>query len=192
MSPAFPCALCGRPVRRAPSTRTRPAAIVCRHCRYRMYDYPRPAAGVLVLRGGDVLLLRRAHPPRVGALDLPGGFMEGGEGIEAAARRELREETGLVLGRLAPLGCYRDVYHLRGFGRFPTLNFYFAGRWRRGEPVAADDAASAEWVPLAGVLRRRRGFAWRHMAVALRDLGRWARGARGAGATGWGPAGRMR
>ena len=73
------------------------------------------------------------------------------------------------------LGFYWDTYFIRGFGRFPVMNFYFATRWRRGEPVAADDAASAAWVPMASLPRLRKRFAWAHMTPLLRDLGRWVR-----------------
>lgn len=139
-----------------------------------IYDYPRAAAGLLVVKVDRVLLLERAHEPRVGFLDVPGGFIEAGESIEGAARRELQEETGLTLGRVESLGFYWDTYFIRGFGRFPVMNFYFVGRWRRGEPVAADDAASAAWVPLASLARRRKRFAWAHMTPLLRDLRRWA------------------
>jgi len=140
-----------------------------------IYDYPRAAAGVLVVRGDDVLLLERAHPPRRGFLDVPGGFMEAGEEIEAAARRELREETGLALGRVEMLGFFWDTYFLSGFGRFPVMNFYFVGHWRRGVPRAADDAANASWVPLGALPRLRRRFAWAHMTPLFRELARWAR-----------------
>jgi ADP-ribose pyrophosphatase YjhB (NUDIX family) len=140
-----------------------------------IYDYPRAAAGMLVVKGDRVLLLERAHAPRAGFLDVPGGFMEAGETIEGAARRELREETGLTLGRVESLGFYWDTYFIRGFGRFPVMNFYFVGRWRRGEPKAADDAASAAWVPLGSLPRLEKRFAWAHMTPLLEDLRRWAR-----------------
>jgi hypothetical protein len=55
------------------------------------------------------------------------------------------------------------------------MNFYFAGHWRRGEPRAADDAASAAWVPIASVMRRKKRFAWAHMTPLLRDLAAWAK-----------------
>ena len=144
-----------------------------------IYDYPRSAAGMLVVRRGNVLLLERAHAPRVGFLDVPGGFVEAGESLEGAARRELQEETGLTLGRADWLGFYWDTYFIRGFGRFPVMNFYYAGRWRAGEPKAADDAASAAWVPIASLPKLRNRFAWTHMSVLLRDLARWARTSRG-------------
>jgi 8-oxo-dGTP diphosphatase len=167
---AFPCARCGRPVRRTAGER--PRKLRCSRCRYLIYDYPRPCAGFVVLRGDAVLLLRRAHPPRRGCLDVPGGFMEANESIEGAARRELREETGLTVGRVEPLGCYWDRYFLKGFGWFPTMNFYFLGRWRSGEPRAADDAASAEWVPLARLGGRDARHAWKHMSALFRDVKR--------------------
>ena len=172
---SFPCARCGRPLSRKPPSPTKPRRIACARCAYLMYDYPRPCAGMLVMKADSVLLLRRAHPPRVGFLDIPGGFIEERESIEDAARRELREETGLTLGRVEPLGFYWDEYPLKGFGRFPTMNWYFVGRWRRGTPVAADDAASAEWVPIAKLASLRRRCAWKHMPDVLRDFASWAK-----------------
>jgi len=169
----FPCAVCGRPVTRRPANATRPRHITCPRCRYMIYDYPRSAAGMLVVRRGHVLLLERAHAPRVGFLDVPGGFVEAGESLEGAARRELKEETGLTLGRADWLGFYWDTYFIKGFGRFPVMNFYYAGHWRAGV------AASAAWVPIASLPGLRKRFAWAHMSVLLRDLARWARASRG-------------
>jgi 8-oxo-dGTP diphosphatase len=171
----FPCAVCGRLVTRRPADAKRPKHITCPRCRYMIYDYPRSAAGVLLVKQGHVLLLERAHAPREGFLDVPGGFVEAGESLEAAARRELREETGLTLGRAEWLGFYWDTYFIRGFGRFPVMNFYYVGRWRRGEPRAADDAASAAWVSIDSLARLRKRFAWTHMTALFHDLARWAR-----------------
>ena len=125
---------------------------------------------MLVVRGDAVLVLRRAHAPKRGHLDIPGGFIDAGESIEAAARRELREETGLRVGRIEFLGLYLDRYYLRGFGYFPTMNFYYLGYWRSGEPRAGDDAAHAEWVPMAKLGRSGGKPAWKHMATVYRDL----------------------
>src|SRR5207237_1858061 len=80
-------------------------------------------------------------------------------------RRELQEETGLRVAKVEPLGMWWDRYYLRGFGWFPTMNFYFLGRWRGGEPRAADDAASAAWMPCRALARARARHAWRHMAA---------------------------
>jgi len=165
----FPCPRCGRPLRRVGKN---PPKIQCPRCRFLIYDYPRACSGTLVLKRDSVLLLRRGHMPRKGYVDVPGGFMDAGETMEQCARRELLEETGLRVGRVAYLGLYLDRYHLRGFGWFPTLNFYYVARWRAGEPVAGDDAASAEWVPLAHLGTRAARFAWPHMHAVFRDLKR--------------------
>jgi ADP-ribose pyrophosphatase YjhB (NUDIX family) len=150
----------------------RPARIICAPCGFMMYDYPRACAGTVVLRDTRILMLRRAHAPQRGMLDMPGGFMEANESMEEAARRELREETGLTLGRVRALGFYWDRYFLKGFGWFPTLNFYYIGRWRSGEPKAADDAASAEWIELERLGRPGQRMAWKHMRLVFRDVRR--------------------
>ena len=137
-----------------------------------IYDYPRPCAGMIVMKDGAVLVLRRGDPPRRGRLDTPGGFIDAGEGIEQAARRELKEETGLTVGRAEPLGMFWDRYHLLGFGYIPTMNFYYLARWRSGTPIAADDAASVEWMPLDRLVHVERRLAWKHMAELLRALKR--------------------
>lgn len=174
MTARFPCARCGRPLRRRVRTIGGRAlnTIHCPRCRYMMYDYPRPAAGFVVTRGDEVLMLRRGHAPRRGMLDVPGGFIDAGEDIEHAARRELHEETGLKVRNARWFGFYWDRYYLRGFGYFPTMNFYYAAEWHRGTPRAGDDAASCEWVPIAKLGRRGHQFAWAHMHELVRDLRR--------------------
>src|SRR4051794_25243068 len=79
------------------------------------YDYPRPSVTVdlaAFAREGEglrVLLIRRKHDPFAGKWALPGGFLDIDEPIEAAARRELKEETGLdVPGPLAFVGVFGD------------------------------------------------------------------------------------
>jgi ADP-ribose pyrophosphatase YjhB (NUDIX family) len=176
-SNGFECPRCGRTIHR--TAREKPRKIRCPRCRYLIFDYPRPCAGMVVMKGDEVLTLRRGHPPRLGCLDLPGGFLEAGEEIEGAARRELLEETGLRVGRSDWLGLYWDRYYLRGFGWFPTMNFYYLARWRSGEPRASDDAASTEWVPLRRLGAGDARYAWRHMSEVFRDVrARWRKTAR--------------
>jgi len=166
----FPCPICGRTVRR--SARGRPRKIVCPRCRYRLHDYPRPCAGMVVVKGDTTLMLVRAHEPRKGRLDTPGGFIEAGESIEGAARRELLEETGLRVGRVTWLGFYWDRYYLKGFGYLPTMNFYYLARWRSGTPRPSDDAATATWMPIAALHEQRARFSWKHMDRLFRDVKR--------------------
>jgi len=168
---AFRCVRCGTVLRRQlPPTGKGALHIVCPGCRYTIYDYPRPCVGVIVVKGDALLMLTRGHLPKRGWYDVPGGFLEPGEDIEKGARRELLEETGLRVGRVRSLGMYWDRYHLRGFGYFPTMNFYFLGRWRSGVPRAGDDAADASWVPIRQLGRTRSRWAWKHMHDVFRDV----------------------
>lgn len=66
---------------------------LCGHCGFIDYDNPKIVAGSVVLRDRKILLCRRAIEPRKGFWTLPAGFMEHGESVEEAARREAREEA---------------------------------------------------------------------------------------------------
>lgn len=66
---------------------------VCAHCRFVDYVNPKIVAGSVVTKDRSVLLCRRAIEPRKGYWTLPAGFMEEGETVEEAARREAQEEA---------------------------------------------------------------------------------------------------
>ena len=65
---------------------------------------------VICDRDGRVLLIRRKNEPFKGTYALPGGFVDIGETVEAACRREALEETGLAVGELRLVGVYSDPY----------------------------------------------------------------------------------
>lgn len=99
---------------------------------------------VLFDAGGRVLLIRRGHDPFKGAYALPGGFVDIGETVEEACRRELREEAGIEVGDLTLVGVYSDP---RRDPRGHTSTVAFMASAPAGAPpVAEDDAASVEWV----------------------------------------------
>ena len=104
--------------------------------------------------GGCVLLIRRGYAPGKGLLAVPGGFIEQRETVYQSALRELMEETGLQL-------LEGDMHHaLKAVhvfdhpdrsqrGRVIThAHLFDLGSRRPPEVQAADDAASAEWVPI--------------------------------------------
>ncbi|MEZ5924758.1 MAG: NUDIX hydrolase [Hyphomicrobiaceae bacterium] len=92
---------------------------------------------------GRFLLIRRGHPPFKGAWALPGGFVDPGERVEDACRRELREETGLEAGDLHLVGVYSDPGR---DPRGPTVSIAYRTRIPGGTPSSGSDAADARWV----------------------------------------------
>ncbi len=90
-----------------------------------------------------VLLITRKNPPCQGYLALPGGFVEVGEEVEDACRRELMEETGIVAQGLSLLGVYSDpARDPRGH----ICSIVFVGASPALEPRGGDDARDAAWI----------------------------------------------
>lgn len=112
-------------------------------------EYPqRPfvGIGIVVIKDDHVLLCRRGKPPNVGSWTLPGGAQDLGETCEAAARRELHEETGLTVGDLHFCAYVDTVRHDKdGRIRFHYTILDFAARWESGDPVAGSDVSETHW-----------------------------------------------
>ncbi len=110
-------------------------------------EYPeRPLVGIgtVMLRPGGVLLVRRARPPALGQWSIPGGAQELGETAEAAARRELLEETGLAAGILTLVANVDSIYRdATGRIQYHYTILDFATAWQGGEPVAGSDVSDA-------------------------------------------------
>lgn len=118
-----------------------------------------PRLGVLavVVHEGHALLVQRANPPDAGLWGFPGGKVDWGETVEAAALRELIEETGVEAEAGAVLG-QTDAITRTATGEV-AFHYHLVAvlcRYRGGEPQADDDALAAEWVPVAEVLARAR------------------------------------
>ena len=91
-----------------------------------------------------VLLIRRKNPPYAGSYALPGGFVDIGETVESACRREVLEEAGVSVGELRLVGVYSDPNRdTRG----QTVSVAFATQLSSKEdPTPGSDADGAEWV----------------------------------------------
>ncbi|MHA6643245.1 NUDIX hydrolase [Mesorhizobium sp. A623] len=107
-----------------------------------------PAVSVALVRGDRVLLVRRARAPSQGFYAFPGGKVEAGETLENAARRELREETGLEADDLRSL---REIF-IEGSSESHPVDYrltVFGAAHTGGDAVAADDAETAAFYTLA-------------------------------------------
>lgn len=130
-----------------------------------MSQRPTPTVGVICFRGDEVLIIKRGKPPRHGDWSIPGGRLEWNEPVKACALRELKEETGV---EAELLGLVDVLDGLFGEGRHYVLIDYVA-RWISGEPVAGDDAAEAQFVPVADAIER---VEWATTKQVIRDA--WA------------------
>lgn len=113
-------------------------------------SYPaRPilAASTAVIRSGRILVAQRANAPGAGLYSLPGGLVEVGETLAAAAARELMEEVGVVAAPLAICG-HRDIIARDAGGRVERhfVVVTFAARWVSGEGEPGPEAADVRWV----------------------------------------------
>jgi mutator protein MutT len=114
--------------------------------------YPkRPIVGVgaLIFRRDRVLMAQRGHQPRKGAWSLPGGAVEVGESLDAAIRREVREETGLVVKPVKVFEVFERI--LRDTAGAPEYHYVlidYICRVTGGALRAGDDASRVEWVRL--------------------------------------------
>jgi ADP-ribose pyrophosphatase YjhB (NUDIX family) len=135
----------------------------CPACGWIHYRNPAPAAGVLLERRGEVLLVKRRFAPRVGAWCVPAGFMEYGETPEHCAVREAREETGLAVRLTGLFGVYAgfDDPRVRA-----VLILYTAER-TGGRLAPGDDASQTRWFRLG---RLPRAIAFHAHRRALEEL----------------------
>lgn len=111
-------------------------------------DRPWVGVGVVVWQGERVLLIRRGRAPRLGQWGLPGGAQSAGETLFEAAAREVLEETGLEVVPQAVVTALDSISRDdAGNVQFHYTLVEVVAECGPGEPVAADDAMDARWVP---------------------------------------------
>lgn len=142
---------------------------VCQSCGRKIHLSSSPAASILPVKEGKVLLARRGKEPKKGSVDVVGGFLEPGEHPEEGVIREAKEETGLDIKIVKLLGVYMGNYEYQG-EEVKTLNFYYIGRVVGGKMKAQDDVASLEWVAIEKLPENP---AFEHQKQAFADLRRW-------------------
>ncbi|MBK7858048.1 MAG: NUDIX hydrolase [Archangiaceae bacterium] len=143
-------------------------------------DYPRPSVSVdlVVLTIVDaqlrVLLVKRKIPPFKGSWALPGGFVRVGEGddqgedLDAAARRELQEETGLGPDRV----FLEQLFTFGKAGRDPRMRVITVAYYALVRPDlaplvrAGGDVSDAEWVEVSALEKMELAFDHRDIAQA--------------------------
>lgn len=129
---------------------------------YVHYSNPTPAAGVVIVKGGKVLLVKRKFDPHKGLWQVPAGFVEWYETPQETAVKETKEETGLDVKVLRLF----DVRKISEDPREMIVLILYEAKIVGGKIRAGDDAEEVKWWPLQHLPR----FGSREHKKALEKL----------------------
>ena len=127
------CPVCGGRLESTKLKENEPARLVCSDCDFIFYLDPKLAAGSVVELDGRIVLLRRGIEPQKGKWVVPGGYVDRGEAVEAAALRETEEECGIKTRIKNLLGIYSYP------GR-PVVVVVYVTEYLKGDLAAGDEA----------------------------------------------------
>lgn len=144
------CPECAAPLHM--ETRTK---YVCAN-NHKYFNNPKVGVNVVVLKGDQVLFIKRANEPGKGKYDFPGGFVDYGEDGWQAAIREVKEEAGIEVKDLVILDSTNQLYE----ENITVCDIIFATTAWTGEIAVADDAASFAWLPIETI--NSTAFAWNY------------------------------
>jgi ADP-ribose pyrophosphatase YjhB (NUDIX family) len=134
------CPLCSATLQLRTLKDGEPQRLVCSACAFVFYLDPKVAACTICMLDGGIILLRRSIEPAVGKWVFPGGFVDRGESVAAAAVRETKEEVNLKVSLTGIL----DVY---SYPRNPVVVVVYAAEVVGGEMFACDECDEVKTFP---------------------------------------------
>jgi 8-oxo-dGTP diphosphatase len=121
-----------------------PPRLVCQACAFVFFLDPKVATGVVFPYNDGILLVQRAIPPSYGKWVFPGGYVDRGETLEAAALREVREESGLAVRLTRLLGAYSHPGN-------PVIVVAYAGEVTGGSLEIDDESLAVRPFPPSAI-----------------------------------------
>ena len=132
----------------------------CPSCGLIVFLDPKVAVVVLVSDGDRLLFVQRGAEPQIGKWCFPGGYVDRGEEVTAAARREVKEETGLEVEITSLIGVYSLPSN-------PVIVIAYSGKVAGGRLVAGTDAEDAGWFEVGALPE----LAFPHNVKIIEDWG---------------------
>jgi 8-oxo-dGTP diphosphatase len=154
------CPRCGGPLALRALKEGEPSRLVCAACGFVFYLDPKVAACTICMLDGGIVLLRRSIEPAAGKWVFPGGFVDRGEAVSAAAERETLEEVNLKVSLMGIL----DVYSFPGS---PVVVIVYSAEVTGGELKACDECDEVRVFPPEQIPWNE--LAFESTRVALRD-----------------------
>ncbi|HEX9899080.1 MAG TPA: NUDIX hydrolase [Candidatus Methylomirabilis sp.] len=130
------CPRCGGSLELRTLKAGEPARLVCQACGFVFFLDPKVATGAVFSLDGGVLLVQRGIEPSYGKWVFPGGYVDRGESLEAAAIREVKEESGLDVRLTRLLGVYSSPGH-------PVILIAYAGEVTGGSLQVDEEGLDA-------------------------------------------------
>jgi ADP-ribose pyrophosphatase YjhB (NUDIX family) len=155
------CPLCGARLERRPIGPDQRPEMVCGGCEFVYYLNQKVVAGTIPFADGRILLTRRAIEPSLGKWTFPGGYVDWGETVDAAALRETWEETGLTVELGGLLGVY-------SYANAPVVIVVYRARVLGGALTLCHENDRLEWVTPAEVPWEELAFP--STVAAMRDF----------------------
>ncbi len=134
------CPLCGGSLKKKQIKDQEPDRLVCQRCNFVFYIDPKIAACTITLFENQIVLVKRGIPPEYGRWVIPGGFVDRGESLEAAAVRETREETNLQVQITSLLNVY-------SYPGYTVVVAAYLAQILAGVPTACDETLEVGLFP---------------------------------------------
>ena len=121
--------------------------VCCYKCGYVYFHNCASAVAAIIETPGGILLARRGASPKKGYFDLPGGFVDYGESLEDALKREIREEINLDITALKYFASFPNIYHYKKVTYFTTDAFFICKPKHSKSPMPGKEISAIVAVP---------------------------------------------
>lgn len=136
------CPRCSKPA----FERIQANMLQCSGCSFTYFHNTAAAVGAVIRRGNETLMGIRARQPEKDKLDFPGGFVDPGENLEQALRRELEEELGRAPDSIEYLCSHPNTYPYKDV-LYTTCDSFFLCHYREPDSLSpGDDVAELHWI----------------------------------------------